>query len=295
MPTSSIRGRNHGRFEIAPRQRGGDRRQQAHSRAGQTDSDPAAEEGQAQALGRRLPEQAASSRAQDETHDDLPLSSRPLREQQVRDIGAGDQQHQARGRQEHDQRRAYRLGQAVLDAHQPEPGNDRGGAVRPRGGSPNRRAARGRRAGAGTRRRWRRRYAAGPQPRQERVDFRRGNLPREAVFHAREHRDATASAGLGRRQDQWNPEPRLRVREREPGRHDADHRPVDALQRHAAADDVRVGAESSLPEAVTENHDRVGAFPLVAPIEGPSERRPHTEHANVSGDTSAPSSRTGSP
>ena len=126
---------------------------------------------------------------------------------------------------------------------------------------------------------------ADPQPGKEHVDLCGGGLPRDAVLHAREYRDTTASPRFRGRHDERNPEPCLRIRKGEPRGHDADDRPVEIVQRHDSADDVRVSAEPSLPEAVAQNHHRVGAAQPVAALKGASERRPQSSIANVSGGT----------
>ena len=81
MPTFVELRKNHSRIEIASRQRSSDRPQQVHSSVGQADAGTAAEGGEAQALRQRLPEQAPSAGAEDQTRNDLSLPCRPLGEQ----------------------------------------------------------------------------------------------------------------------------------------------------------------------------------------------------------------------
>ena len=66
----------------------------------------AAQDGEEDALGQELAEEAAPRRAQRETDRDLLLPVGGPRQQQVRDVGAGDEQHEGDRAQEQHQGRA---------------------------------------------------------------------------------------------------------------------------------------------------------------------------------------------
>ena len=81
------------------------RDQPARQRHRQRDAERAADERQQHALGQQLPDQLAAGRAQRQPHRDFPLAHEPAGNQQVRDIGAGDQQDEADHPHQDDQRR----------------------------------------------------------------------------------------------------------------------------------------------------------------------------------------------
>ena len=58
------------------------------------------------ALDQQLADNARARRADREAHGDLTLARGGARQQQVREVGAGDQQHEPGRRQQHDQRLA---------------------------------------------------------------------------------------------------------------------------------------------------------------------------------------------
>ena len=60
---------------------------------------------QHRAFGHQLPDDPCAARAERLSHRDLPLARDRAREQQVRDVRAGDQQHEADGAEEHEERR----------------------------------------------------------------------------------------------------------------------------------------------------------------------------------------------
>ena len=70
----------------------------------------AADQTQQQALGQQLLEQAAASRAKRQADGDLSLPSCPARQQQIRHVGAGDQQHESSRAQQHIENRAGAAG-----------------------------------------------------------------------------------------------------------------------------------------------------------------------------------------
>ena len=80
---------------------------------GRGEAGAAAHRGKHQALGEQLPQQPRAAGAHGDAHGDLPLPRCRAREQQVRHVGRGDQQHQHHRAHQHHQRRAQ------WDGHQP--------------------------------------------------------------------------------------------------------------------------------------------------------------------------------
>ena len=74
---------------------GVDRQQRANAEKSHDEAEDASGEGQQHALGQQLPDDAAAARADRGTNGDLTPSARRAHQQQVRDVGAGDQQHEA--------------------------------------------------------------------------------------------------------------------------------------------------------------------------------------------------------
>ena len=71
-------------------------------------------------------------------------------------------------------------------------------------------------------------------------------------------------------------------------RNDADNSRGPAVDRQLATDDVRIGAEMRLPEPPAEQHDGVGAGPVLVRGEASSEQRPDAEQVEeVGGDRRA--------
>ena len=87
------------------------RRRSAH----QASSSPASPAGDSQhaAFGEELTHQPAASGAERGAHGQLALPRRSAREQQVRDVGAGDQQDECDGAEQHEQRRPDVAGQLL--------------------------------------------------------------------------------------------------------------------------------------------------------------------------------------
>ena len=84
--------------------------------AADPDSDETAQEGEHQALGEKLADDAAPARAEGETHRDLPAAGGRAGEEQVCDVDAGDQQDESHGGQQRHQRRAAVAKQGLLQA-----------------------------------------------------------------------------------------------------------------------------------------------------------------------------------
>ena len=70
------------------------------------DAERRAHHGEQHALGEELPDQAAAARADRRAHRDFALAHGRAREQQARDVGAGDHQQERRRAEQREQRRA---------------------------------------------------------------------------------------------------------------------------------------------------------------------------------------------
>ena len=86
----------------------------------------AAGEREQRALGQQLPNEPAASGAERRAHGQLAVAAQQPRERQVRDVGAGDQQHEP-GRAEQDQQHRPRVARqlvahASVVAVKPDPG-----------------------------------------------------------------------------------------------------------------------------------------------------------------------------
>ena len=211
---------------------------------GDAEADDAAGGGEQQALDQQLPHDAPARRAHRVAHRDLARPCRRARQQQVRHVGARDQQHEAdraHQGQEHD---ADRAGvEAFVERL-----DDADGEL----------------------------LVAGRMGRGQALDdavelglrLRRG----DAVFQAREHREVAnvAAADLVRQRDRRYPE--LGVgRELDAGRHHADDRPRLAVDADGQAEHAAIAAVARLPEGVAEDHDALGARLVVAAPEAAAE------------------------
>src|SRR5437763_16473959 len=79
------------------------REQGVESPRRQDDPDDACGEGEQRALGGPLPDQPPTSRAERAPDRQLPASRRGAREQEIRRVGAGDQQHQGDGTRQYEE------------------------------------------------------------------------------------------------------------------------------------------------------------------------------------------------
>ena len=99
------------------------RRQREERRHAPARDDGTAEAGgerQHHALGEELADQAAASGADRRAHDDLAAARRGARQQQIGDVGAGDEQHEAHRAEQHEQRLPRRADDGLMerrDAH----------------------------------------------------------------------------------------------------------------------------------------------------------------------------------
>jgi len=94
----------HVNFPRPRREPRGKTNQQVQSTPGNQQAQPAANQRQQETLCQQLAEHPHASRAQSSAHRELPLSPHHPREIQVRNIRTGDQENEARCRQQHQHR-----------------------------------------------------------------------------------------------------------------------------------------------------------------------------------------------
>ena len=95
---------------------GTSRAQQRHRDDGDRDAERAADAGQQQALGHQLADQALAAGAHRRAHGQLAAALERAGEQQVRQVGAGDQQHARRPRRQREQQQPRLLRDLVARA-----------------------------------------------------------------------------------------------------------------------------------------------------------------------------------
>ena len=231
--------------------------------------------GEEQALGQELPDQPAVRRAEGQARRQLVAPRRGARQQQVGDVGAGDEQDERDDPDQDEQRLAIvpaQLGQAGRRRLQPERrgeialGQRLGRPVRKR--SPPGSAA-ARRASAAVIASidwpgWRRSMMLSHQ-----VDSTVEGALRAAQAHqvdrADRCRDVERAADGGAE---------------EPGRHDADDRERHAIDRQRPADDAGIALKAALPEPLADHQRRpvgTAAAPIVVRRQQPTESRPDAE------------------
>jgi hypothetical protein len=204
-----------------------------HAPAREQQTQAAAQRRQHQRLGKQLPRQAPAPGAERGAQCDLAPPDGAARQQQVREVGAGDQQNQPHGPEQHPQGRPRLVDRVVEHGLEPHdflgvvgrkcqlqlPGD--GGHLGARPGHAD----------------------AEPQPsdRPDVVDVARLHRIRLGVF-------------VPHRCRQTGAHPEIHPAERpESLRHDADHGKGAAVQLHGAAESPRIAAEAIPPRAVGEH------------------------------------------
>ena len=212
--------------------RGGDHAQQ---RKGENESGCPSDQSHDDALGEELPDDPQPAGAERHPDADLAAPRAGAREQQVAEIGACDEQHEGNRRQQEQQRRAGRADQCVVevdDRNAPVPVLRRIGSREPRR---DRRQLQARGIGCGVR----------PDMRQH----------QERVVAALDH----PRVEVQRRQQVGS------NRKGEVRRQNTDNRERRTAQHDRAADHVTGAAEPTVPEAVGQDHRRVGGCRLDCP------------------------------
>ena len=216
-----------------------------------------ADGGEQQALGQHLTDDAAARRADGQAHRDLALARGRAREHQVGEVGAGDEQHQAGGREQQPQRRL------VVAAQRGDAGRRRRTApslkvevvLRVLGAVARRQRLLEDRTGDRRKLRARTLGASNPVSAGRRLPETTRRACRGRC--ARRARAARRRAARPRRR-----RGRLRRRRNSPAVHADDVVGV-AVQHQAAADRGRVAAVLALPEAVADHRRRRGAAAAV--------------------------------
>ena len=241
----------------------GPERLQCHHREGE--AQPPAGQGQEQALGEHLAEQRPAARAERGAEGELRAPRRAAREQQVGHVGAGDQQDQADGAEQQDQRRASVLDDVVLQRDDPNP--------HLRGGVLGELLAELRRDSIHLRLGLGQRHVA-PDPAEHGEE---GEVPRRGLLVVELDRREELRVGheepLG---GQVQPEARWQ---------DPDHLVGDAVYLDRASHQAGVAAVAAEPEPVAEHHHVRPAGHLFIGCEGAPQHRLHAEQREeVGGD-----------
>jgi hypothetical protein len=212
------------------------------------------------AFGEQLLNQAAPARSDREPDGHLAAPQPRAREQQARDVDAGDDEHARRRREQH------------------EGGStDRG--VHPRVADRDRRRA-------PHRARWRHVVS---ELRSDRRELGVRLFDGHAVLQARDDADEVLRRGevLGvgeaRGHRRWNPELRLAAESREAVRQDADDGQRHVIDGHRLADDRGIGREAAAPEPRAEDRDRRGVDGVFLGAERAAGERRDAERAKVLG------------
>ena len=242
-------------FETREARRCGER-QQSNERPRERQAGGAARGRQHQTLCQELSHESRAAAAERGANRQLALACGAARKQQIRDVRAGDEQHEGDGAREHENRRANRERQVVDE----RPGADDDGAA---AAEEELRRRRPWHAAGGSRpfgfRLFGRR--AGPQSSQRGEDDRAVRLV------------CIGGDGGG------NPEQHARVRKRQIGSRDPDDCPPLAVDLEGAADRGRIGGESIAPHPIAQHHGRRRARGVLTLDEEASSRRSHTQQS----------------
>jgi hypothetical protein len=200
---------------------------------------------QHQALGQQLPHDPAAARAHCRSHRQFLRAHRTARQQQVGDIAAGDQQHQADGTEQDEQLLAI-----VAD--------EVAGEVEHRG------AALGQIVGMRL-----------PQLLGKLHQLRARLFHGHAWLQPRDQRQIVAAELVPARFLDGPGHPQLFgvAGEPERRRHHAQHPERAAIQSDVAADDRRIGAEPADPQLLAQHHDLLAPQAIVAGAEHGAEHR----------------------
>jgi hypothetical protein len=229
------------------------RGQEIDAPPGEQQPEAAAEHGEQQALDHEQAHEARSAGAEGHAHGDLAPARHAPDQQQVGEIGAGDEEHEAHRTHEDEQGRPHRTDHLRLERQQPR-------AVL---GDPVAAQARRERIRLTRRRRQ-------VDPRGQPADGVDEVQPaRGTGFIDEQGHDDVASRSVLEVPGQDGVEP---------GRQHADDGERGAAERHGAAQDFGIGGEVRAPQAVADQGDRGGAMALVLGSEAASEHGLHTEH-----------------
>ncbi len=218
-----------------------------------------------QSLGGELPREPPAVRAERPPHGHLAPPRRPAGEQQVRDVRAGDEEDEADGGQQHQQRgpdrteddRRQRLDEdpprRVVGIRALEVGGNRGELLLCR---------------AGTR----------SEPRHHEDRMRRARERLRCLLERQPHVDGGTRAAIRERAPVVGGGENLEDPEVRAALHDPDHRGRAIVDPDRLTDDRRIAAERARPEPVADHDDRRPALRRLLGREPASRNRVHAEH-----------------
>ena len=237
---------------VAARQFGaGDPRQRRHCQPGDADTEEAAGDRKRQDFADELTRQPSSRGAEHDPRRDVAPAIDAAGQQQVRHVGAGDQQHRADRAQQQEQRLTRRAQQ--LGDERPDDRAERLRHLRPvlPGQRLNRDVERGPRLFD---------RDARPQPAHRDHPEQIAIVQRLLSDRALDRRPHLGIVGIG-----------------QPARHDADDGVRLVIEHHRPADDRRVAAVEPLPDAVPDDDDARRFEAMIVGAEGAAEGRGRTE------------------
>ncbi len=217
----------------------------------QRPADPA-RQGEQDALGQELAHHPAAACTQRGANRGLAAARRRLRELEIGDVGAGNEQEEPDGAQQHEERPPRRADEELVQRRHPRAHD----AVR--------------------------RRVLLLEPPDDGLELRIRLLDRHARTKARDGPDevrAPEERLLARRRGEGGGLPHVHflVRKGEPLRHHADDLIRDAVQQHRAADDGAVAAEVRAPRAVADDGDSRPRVPRLLLREDAAENRTHAD------------------
>ncbi len=235
--------------------------QEPHPPEGQREPGGGAGDGEHQALDEQLCADARGAGAETAAHRQLLLAGRGAHQHEVGDVGASDEEYQANGAEQHEQRSLQIAGDALGERHCDDP----------------RAAAFG--VGEDV-------ASAHPEVVGNRHHLARDVLCPEARPHAAD--DAVAPAiEVVRLDDEGRPELGA-VGEVEARGHDADHGGRPRKQLDGASHERGVAGEAPLPQRVAQDDCLRGVGHVLAGGETPAEHGPHADNVEeVAGDGGA--------
>ena len=204
------------------------------------------------ALGEKLPDDAHAPCAERRADGDLAAARRAAREQEVRDVAARDQQHDADGREQDEQARAVASDEIGAERFHREA--QLGGVARD----------------------------VVAQTSGDRLELLQRLLARHAALQPAVHGQVVLVVHRLPLRREGDRRPQLLVvrREVERGRHDADDGVIAAVHVDRRADDWP-RAEPPHPQLVAEDRDELAAWLILLGRERAAGERPHAEHVEV--------------
>ena len=238
--------RHHGRRQV---------REERHRDRTDGDAQRAAGEGEQPVLDHELSHEARAAGAERRAHREIALAARHPRQQQVRHVRAGDEQHEADRAHQDGERRSNAAGQLVLQRHERH----------------RRRRILGWKLAAQLRlhgvdvcaRGFERRPGPDPAEGLQMLAGATREVQRTVVTDKRPHVRALVEV--------------LRDERLERRRHDADDGEGLIVHADDAADDSRVGAEPTLPEAVAQDDDSPAVRRIFLDSEIAPDNRSHAQ------------------